>query len=247
MSSVLIVIPARFHSTRFPGKVLAPLGDKSVLEWCWTNAVKADVGPVLIATEDEKVVIAAREFGAQAVLTSPDCASGSDRVFEASRNIDSSFVINIQADQPFLTAETIKSVAQILKTNSKADLSTAVIPLTDPSRLKNPNVVKAALAQDRHCLYFSRSPIPFARNGQPDYYEHLGIYGFKKEALKKFVGLKPAPLETAESLEQLRALDAGMNIYASITSEIPCSIDTPEDLEEAKKILKDNLKTAETR
>ena len=122
-----------------------------------------------------------------------------------------------------------------------------MIPLTDPVRLKNPNVVKAALAQDRHCLYFSRSPIPFARNGKPDYYEHLGIYGFKKEALKRFVGLKPAPLETAESLEQLRALDSQMSIYAAITSETPCSIDTPEDLEEAKQILKNNLRIAETR
>ncbi len=247
MSSVLVVIPARFHSTRFPGKVLAPLGDKSVLEWCWSSAIKADVGPVLIATEDEKVILAAQKFGAKAVLTSPSCVSGSDRVFEASQNTDASFVINIQADQPFLTAETVRSVAQILKTNSKADLSTAVIPLTDPVRLKNPNVVKAALAQDRHCLYFSRSPIPFARNGKPDYYEHLGIYGFKKEALKRFVGLKPAPLETAESLEQLRALDSQMSIYAAITSETPCSIDTPEDLEEAKQILKNNLRIAETR
>ncbi len=245
MSSTLIVIPARFHSTRFPGKVLAPLGDKSVLEWCWANAVEAGVGPVLIATEDEKVVIAAKQFGAEAVLTSPNCVSGSDRVFEASKNTDFPFVINIQADQPFLTAETIRSVAQILKNNPKADLSTAVIALTDPLRLKNPNVVKAVLAQDNHCLYFSRSPIPFARNGKPDYFEHLGIYGFRKESLKKFIDLKPAPIEMAESLEQLRALDAGMTIYASLTSEIPCSIDTPEDLEEAKQILKTNLKIAE--
>ncbi len=245
MSSTLIVIPARFHSTRFPGKVLAPLGDKSVLEWCWVNAVEAGVGPVLIATEDEKVVIAAKQFGAEAVLTSPNCVSGSDRVFEASQNTDFPFVINIQADQPFLTAETIRSVAQILENNPKADLSTAVISLTDPLRLKNPNVVKAVLAQDKRCLYFSRSPIPFARNGKPDYFEHLGIYGFRKESLKKFITLKPAPIETAESLEQLRALDAGMTIYASLTSEIPCSIDTPEDLEEAKQILKNNLKTAE--
>ena len=101
MSSVLVVIPARFHSTRFPGKVLAPLGDKSVLEWCWSSAIKADVGPVLIATEDEKVILAAQKFGAKAVLTSPSCVSGSDRVFEASQNTDASFVINIQADQPF--------------------------------------------------------------------------------------------------------------------------------------------------
>ncbi len=248
MKPPLIVIPARFHSTRFPGKVLALLGGKSILEWCWTNAVKADIGPVLIATEDEKVVSAARDFGAKAVLTSPQCLSGSDRVFEASQNIDSPIVINIQADQPFLTAETIKSVAQVLQTNPKADIATAVIPLNDPARLKNPNVVKAVVCQDRHCLYFSRSPVPFARNGKPAYFEHLGIYGYRKEALKKFVGLKPSPIELAESLEQLRALDAGMTIYTSVCSEIPCSIDTPEDLEEAKQILeKTHLKIAENR
>ena len=248
MKPPLIVIPARFHSTRLPGKVLSLLGGKSVLEWCWSNAVKADIGPVLIATEDEKVVLAARKFGAKAVLTSPQCLSGSDRVFEASQNSDSPFVINIQADQPFLTAETIKSVAQVLQTNPKADISTAVIPLNDLERLKNPNVVKAVVCQDRHCLYFSRSPVPFARNGKPDYFEHLGIYGFRKEALKKFISLKPSPIELAESLEQLRALDAGMTIYTCISSEIPCSIDTPEDLEEAKQILeKTHLKIAENR
>ncbi len=248
MKPPLIVIPARFHSTRFPGKVLAPLGDKSVLEWCWTHAVKSGVGTVIIATEDEKVVLAARKFGAKAVLTSPTCVSGSDRVFEASQDSDSPFIINIQADQPFLTAETIKSVAQVLQTNPQADISTAVIPLNDPERLKNPNVVKAVVCQDKRCLYFSRSPVPFARNEKPDYFEHLGIYGFRKEALKKFISLKPAPIELAESLEQLRALDAGMTIYTCISSEIPCSIDTPKDLEEAKQILeKTRLKIAENR
>jgi 3-deoxy-manno-octulosonate cytidylyltransferase (CMP-KDO synthetase) len=235
----LIVIPARFGSTRFPGKVLADLGGRSILQWCWENAKKASVGHVLIATENEKVVTAAAAFGAHAVITSSKCVSGSDRVFEASRKHSADFIINIQADQPFLSSRAIKAVANILRKNPKADIATAVIPLKDPKRLANPNVVKAVMAQSGRCLYFSRSPIPFFRNGkEPDRFEHLGIYGFRRKTLERFVKLKPAPLEMTESLEQLRALDAGMEIHAAIVSEIPCSIDTPKDLKEAQKILK---------
>lgn len=235
----LIVIPARFGSTRFPGKVLAPLGGQTVLKWCWDNARQARVGPVLIATESERVLNAASGFGAKAVKTSPHCASGSDRVFEASRKTRARFIINIQADQPFLSARAIKAVARVLQKNPKADIATAVIALKDPRRLNDPNVVKAVMTQTGRCLYFSRSPIPFARGGgEPRRFEHLGIYGFRRKALKGFVGLQIAPLEKTESLEQLRALDAGMEIYAAVVSEIPCSIDTPSDLKEAQKILK---------
>ncbi len=234
----LVVLPARHGSTRFPGKVLKPLNGRTILEWGYRAALAANVGPVLIATEDRRVADAAKAFGARAVLTPESCASGTDRVFLAARKSREPFVINLQADQPLIKPRTLRRVADILRLNIDADMSTAVIALEDCERAKNPNVVKAALARDGRCLYFSRSSIPFSRDGGPlKQWEHLGIYGFKRKALERFVGLKPSPLEKAESLEQLRALEDGMSIFAAKVQDAPVAIDTPDDLRLAEKFL----------
>ena len=239
MKDCLVVIPARHGSTRFPGKVLAQLDGRPIVEWCYRAAIAAEVGPVMVATENDLVRRVVAAFGGECVITSPDCASGTDRVFEAARRTRTPFVINLQGDQPLIRPETIRKVAGILRDIRKADIATAVIALNDPSRLANPNVVKAALAGDGRALYFSRAPIPFARNGGPiGRFEHLGIYGFRREALERFVSLPPSALEKAESLEQLRALEAGMAIYAALVEDEPVAIDTPEDLELARKILR---------
>lgn len=235
----LVVIPARFGSTRFPGKVLASLGGRSIVEWCWRAAVRARVGPVLVASDDERVIRAVTSFGGRAVLTSCSCASGSDRVHRAARDRREPFIINLQGDMPFIKPSTLRRVARILRGNPAADMSTAVMPLPDERRSADPNVVKAVLARDGRAVYFSRAPIPYPRDGaKPRRFEHLGIYGFKRRSLERFVNLPPSRLERCECLEQLRALEDGMSIYAVVVSEKPVAIDTPQDLARAKRFLK---------
>lgn len=242
MNEALVVIPSRYGSTRFPAKVLAKLDGRSIVEWCWRAAKAAKVGPVLIATEHEKVAEHVRSFGGEVVLTSDKCVSGTDRVFEAARKfkVKTRFILNVQGDQPLIEPNTIRKVAQLLAKNSNADISTAVMPLSDPERIVNPNVVKAVLTAKGRALYFSRAAIPFERTGgvSARYWEHLGIYGFRRPALERFVSLKPSPLERNEMLEQLRALEAGMTIYAAVVSDHPVAIDTPEDLSRAEQLLR---------
>lgn len=233
----LIVIPARYGSTRFPGKVLALLKGKPVIEWCWRAAQAAQLGPVVVATEDQIVLRAVESFGGKAVMTSSACVSGTDRVYQAAKSFKTPFVINLQGDEPFIQTKTLRAVAQILRGNSGADMATAVTPLSDSKLIQDPNIVKAAVAGNGRSLYFSRSPIPFPRNkvSRP-YYQHIGIYGFRRAALKRFVGLAPSPLERTESLEQLRALEDGMSIFAAVVNDKTIAIDTPGDLRRASKL-----------
>lgn len=215
------------------------LGGISIVEWCYRAAKSARVGRVVVATEDRRVAKAVAAFGGQAVLTSANCVSGTDRVYEAAKAFKTPFIINLQGDQPLINPRTLRRVFELLKRYPQADIATAVIPLCDGGRADNPNVVKAALGQNGRALYFSRAPIPFPRNGAaPARYEHLGIYGFRRKALEAFVKLKPSPLEKTESLEQLRALENGMSIYAAVVSDVPGAIDTPADLSRAKKFLR---------
>jgi 3-deoxy-manno-octulosonate cytidylyltransferase (CMP-KDO synthetase) len=225
-------------STRFPGKVLANLDGKPIVQWCYTAALAADVGPALIATESEQVASVVREFGGTAVLTSDKCVSGTDRVYEAAKDRDEDIIVNVQGDQPFIKPGTIRAVVELLKKDPTIDIATAVLALTEEERLNNPNVVKAVLTEKGRALYFSRSPIPYARNGTPRRYEHIGIYGYRRKALERFVKLEPSPLETAESLEQLRALEDGMKISATVVADVPIAIDTPEDLKNAESFLR---------
>ena len=238
-SDCLVVIPARFGSTRFPGKVLALLGGRPVVQWCWQAACAAAVGPVLVATEDERVRRAVTAFGGQAVMTPASCASGSDRVAWAARSRREPFIINLQGDMPFVRPATLRRVAQLLRRDPAVEMATAVTPLPDGPRAADPNVVKAAIAGDGRALYFSRAAIPFPRDGgKLKRLEHLGIYGFRRQALKRFVSLRPSPLERCECLEQLRALENGMTIHAAIVAEQSVAIDTPADLVRAEALLR---------
>ncbi|MBI4371180.1 MAG: 3-deoxy-manno-octulosonate cytidylyltransferase [Elusimicrobia bacterium] len=237
MSRVLVVIPARMGSTRFPGKVLARLGGRPMVEWCWRAAVAARLGPVLVATESPKVAAAVRGFGGQAVLTPASCPSGSDRVWQAARGRREVLVLNCQGDMPLLSPATLRAVARELKTG-RADIATAVIPLSDERRARDPNAVKAVRSADGRCLYFSRAPVPHPRQGRARRWEHLGVYGYRRAALARFVALGPSPLEKTESLEQLRALEAGMTIRAAVVCDLPVSVDVPADLRRAARILR---------
>ncbi|MFA6092971.1 MAG: 3-deoxy-manno-octulosonate cytidylyltransferase [Elusimicrobiota bacterium] len=242
---LLVLIPARYGSTRLPAKVLRPLGGIPVVEWCRRAAVRAAVGEVAVATDHEEVLRSVESYGGAAVLTPVSCASGTDRVhaalktLERLRGVRYTHIINLQGDEPFIRPGTLKGVAALLREG--AQMSTAVVPACEEDA-DNPNVVKAVLAKDGRCLYFSRAPVPFLRPhaGAPPrrpLYKHIGIYGFSREALERFVGLKPSVLERVESLEQLRALEDGISIRACVVKDRTVSIDTAADLRRAGRML----------
>jgi 3-deoxy-manno-octulosonate cytidylyltransferase (CMP-KDO synthetase) len=238
----LIVIPARYGSQRFPGKVLAKLGGKPVLQWCWEAAVKARLGEVLVATEHEAVLAFARSIGARAVMTSPRCQSGTDRVYEASRGTRARFVINIQGDEPFMTAAAIKKALGKLESSPSCAIGTACVRIVSKEDIANPNCVKVAMNREGRALYFSRCAIPFhhplsAIKDAP-YYKHCGFYIYRRAALEKFVKLKASPLERLERLEQLRALEAGLGISVAEVAPLGPAIDSPEDLAAAERFFK---------
>ena len=237
MSGVLTVIPARMGATRFPGKVLARLQGRTMVEWCWRAAKAAKLGSVLVATDNKMVADEVRRFGGDAIMTPASCPSGSDRVWLAARKHREAVILNYQGDMPLIKPATLRAAVKAL--TKGVDIATAVIPLTDPKRRKDPNVVKAVLTKNCRCLYFSRSDIPFGRDGAAvDSWEHLGIYVFRRDALQRFIALPPSPLEKTEKLEQLRALEDGMLIRAAVVSESPVAVDVPADLRRAEKFLR---------
>ena len=229
----LAVIPARYGSTRFPGKPLALLAGKPIVQHVWEKCRASGVDAVIVATEDERIAAACRAFGATAELTRADHGSGTDRVAEVgARRREFDIVLNVQGDEPGMAPDVIRAVAKAVAEVS-CDIATAAAPLENEHDLTNPNVVKVVTALDGRALYFSRSPIPFHRDRTvqpPAYLRHLGIYGFRRDALQRVAILPPSPLELAESLEQLRWLQAGMSIHCALVSTFSVGIDTREDL-----------------
>ena len=240
----LIVIPARIGSTRFPKKVLQPLGSIPVIEWCRRAAVKADCGPVVVATDSKEVREIVIRFGGRAVMTPAGCRSGTDRAHAALGPCEKIFgrrfasVINVQGDEPFIRPQTIRKVTALVTGKSPAEMATAYFPLRDRRAANDPNRVKTAVSLKGRCLYFSRAAIPYGRNASPRFFQHVGIYGFTRNALARFVRYRPTPLEKTESLEQLRALEHGMIVMGARVAETSLSIDTPQDLARAKRWLK---------
>ncbi|MBI4347929.1 MAG: 3-deoxy-manno-octulosonate cytidylyltransferase [Elusimicrobia bacterium] len=245
MNDCLVVIPARLASTRFPAKVLATLRGRPIVEWCRRAALAARVGPVVVATDHPKVAHAVEYFGGEAALTPASLASGTDRVWAVARARRARFVINLQGDEPLIKAATIRKVAELLRDRPDADIATAIVPLADRKRYRDPNIVKAAVGADGRCLYFSRATIPYTRastnktvrGANQRRFQHVGIYGFRYPALRRFVELPPSPLERLECLEQLRALEAGMTIFAVKVNDRTVAIDTPGDMARAERTL----------
>lgn len=243
MSEVLIVIPARYGSTRLPGKALKLLAGKPVVQHVWEACVKAQVGEVLIATESPIVVDAVARFGAQGVLTSDTCQSGTDRVYEAAQNRPEQIIINVQGDEPFIAPTTVQKIAQLLQKEPACDIASAVAPTLDENKINDPNCVKAVLNTEGKALYFSRSRVPFKRelteeNKNIPYWQHCGIYGYQRKALERFVSLPPSPLEQLERLEQLRALEDGMSLKCVVIDAAGPAIDTAQDLQNAETYYK---------
>ncbi len=243
MSDVLIVIPARYGSTRLPGKALKLLAGKPVVQHVWEACVKADVGEVLIATENQIVIDAVAQFGAKGVLTSEACQSGTDRVYEAAKNRPEKIIINVQGDEPFIAPLTVQKIARLLQAEPQCDIASAVAPTLDENKINDPNCVKAVLNRYGKALYFSRSRVPYKRelteeNKRVPYWQHCGIYGYQRKALERFVSLPPSPLEQLERLEQLRALEDGMTLKCVVIDSAGPAIDTAHDLQSAEEYFK---------
>lgn len=231
----VILIPARLAAARLPNKPLADIGGKPMIVRVYERAMAAKLGPVIVAAGDQPIVDAIAAIGGKAVLTDPALPSGSDRIWAALQQIDKSgqydVIVNLQGDLPFIETETLQEILKLMQ-NPDIDIATAIAPIDNPEDIQKPNVVKVAVSGTR-ALYFSRSPIP---HGAGEYWHHIGIYAYRRKALRQFVALPPSPLEQVEKLEQLRALEAGMRIGAARVKTVPVTIDTPEDLESARKI-----------
>jgi 3-deoxy-manno-octulosonate cytidylyltransferase (CMP-KDO synthetase) len=232
MSKAVGIIPARWSSTRFPGKPLHQLVGKPVLQHVWERCRKAkNLDSLIIATDDMRIADAAFNWGAEVALTSRRHRSGTDRVAEVVRHATGfAFIINIQGDEPLIDPRLIDRLVEKLRCNAHPDIVTAAHPFENPAEASSPHQVKVVLDASGCALYFSRATIPFARNrSKIKYLRHQGIYGFRRDALLQFVKWKMTPLERAESLEQLRPLENGVKVHVLITAEGSPGIDTPED------------------
>lgn len=236
---IMGVIPARFHSTRFAGKVLADLGGKPVVQHVWENAKKSKMlDDLVIAADDERIIKEAEDFNAKAIYTSPDQPSGTDRLVEVVNPIDVEVIINIQGDEPMVRPEMIDELARTILEEKDVQMATLARRIEDTNEIKNPNVVKVLIDKNGFALYFSRSVIPYPRHEtMPIYYKHLGLYAYTKDFLFEFTNLPKSHLEMTEGLEQLRALENGYRIKVVETKFDTIGIDTPEDLEKAKQAM----------
>ena len=245
-----VIIPARYSSSRLPGKPLADIGGHPMIRYVWDRAGESNAERVVVATDSDEVLAGCEGFGAEAVMTDPDHASGTDRLEEVVRRLgldDDAIVVNVQGDEPLIPPALINQVAEALALNPDAAIATLCERITTAGELFNPNVVKVVMDDAGRALYFSRAPIPWARgvfdDGQvrdeipdtADYYRHIGIYAYRVSLLRQFVAWPPAPLEQTESLEQLRALWHGARIQVAVAHETPpAGVDTPEDLERVR-------------
>lgn len=238
MTKTAIIIPARYGSSRLEGKPLIVVEGKPVIQWVYEKAQQAKhADTIIVATDDERIFDAVKSFGGNVEMTSINHKCGSDRIKEvALRHPEISYIVNLQGDEPLIKPESIDEVAKSVKEDANADISTLIRKIT-PEEAENPNLVKCVVDINGFAMYFSRSKIPFKRNeGKSDFYGHLGIYGYKREALLKMTELPQSSYEMTESLEQLRALQNGMKIKTSVVDFIPVGIDTAEDLEKFKLI-----------
>jgi 3-deoxy-manno-octulosonate cytidylyltransferase (CMP-KDO synthetase) len=244
-----VVIPARFASTRLPGKPLLQIGDRPLLQWVWQSAVDSGAASVLIATDDERIRAAALNFGADCAMTSVHHVSGTDRIAETVRARGLSadaIVVNLQGDEPAMPAAVIAGVAQGLRDVAGADISTAAAPIRSLREFLDPNCVKALRDPEGRALYFSRAPVPWPRDSiaaeRPASFvgawRHIGIYAYRVRSLLQFAAWAPTPLEMTEKLEQLRALEHGMHVHVvTLPESPPAGVDTPEDLERVRASL----------
>jgi 3-deoxy-manno-octulosonate cytidylyltransferase (CMP-KDO synthetase) len=238
--STIVVIPARMAATRLPGKPLADINGRPMIVRVWERAVEADLGRVVVATDDAAIAAAVTAAGGLAVMTRPDHVNGSSRIHEALRTLRSTeeVVVNVQGDLPTVSPASVRAAFRPLA-EPAVDIATIAAEIVRPEERTDPNVVKVVgtpVAPDiLRALYFTRATAP---SGEGPLYHHIGLYAFRRAALDRYVALPPSPLETRERLEQLRALEAGMRIDVAIVDAVPLGVDTPADLDRARSILR---------
>jgi 3-deoxy-manno-octulosonate cytidylyltransferase (CMP-KDO synthetase) len=236
-----VIIPARYASTRFPGKPLADIGGKPMVIHVCERAAQSGAAAVHVATDDERIARAVRAHGHEALMTRADHPSGTDRVAEAALLLglrDDDIVVNVQGDEPLIASNLVLEVARTLHEKPDASVSSACHPIHDEASLGNPNVVKVVLDAKGYALYFSRSRIPYPREERAPCYRHAGIYAYRAGFLQRYAKLPPSPLEKVEALEQLRVLWHGHRIAVAVSeTEIPPGVDTPQDLEAVRRML----------
>jgi len=241
------IIPARWASTRFPGKPLHLIAGKPLVQHVWERCKACkSLDSIVIATDDSRILDAAKSFGADAVMTSANHPTGTDRIAEAATAFpEASYLINIQGDEPLIDPELIDQLADALISDSGVSMATAAnpLPLDDDTLMNDPNVVKVVMAHNGDALYFSRSPLPYRRSASPELqlYRHKGIYAYRRDFLEQFVTWKPSPLELAESLEQLRALENNARIKVLITDDESPGVDTLEQAQHIESLLLKNI------
>lgn len=251
-NSFAIIVPARYGSSRFPGKPLAPIAGRPLIEWVYLRAQQVrGAKRLVVATDDDRIAEAVLGFGGEAVTTSGEYETGTDRVAAVARTLDVDVVVNLQGDEPVFEPSTVESMVDRLASRPDLDMVTACHPITDGRELNDPNVVKVVMDRGLRALYFSRSPIPHgalggvsgeetpgvARPGEAAAYRHVGVYAFRKDVLLKFSGLPRTALEKSERLEQLRALENGMRIGLVVTAKPTLGVDVPEDVKKVEKEL----------
>jgi 3-deoxy-manno-octulosonate cytidylyltransferase (CMP-KDO synthetase) len=247
---VLAVIPARWASSRFPGKPLAEILDKPLVQWVFEQAQKASlVSEIVIATDDQRIFDAVRAFGGKAVMTSPDHQSGTDRSAEVAKNSECDIVVNIQGDEPLMPPENIDLVIKPLFSSLDLPVSTLMIAIRSLDEMFNPNICKVVVDDKGRALYFTRAPVPYDRDSWPDAihstntntdikgYKHIGMYAYRKSFLMQFSELKTSRLENLEKLEQLRILENGYSIQVMETDQNSVGVDRPEDLTEVAQLI----------
>lgn len=239
---VVGIIPARYASSRFKGKVLADLAGKPLVQHVWERAKHASLlDKIIIACDDERIKEAALAFGAEVVFTAKGHASGTDRITEVVNPLDCKIVVNIQADEPLIHPSMIDAVARVLQEDSNLCMATLIKRIDDKNELNDPNVVKVVIDKEGFALYFSRSLIPHRRSSAPNesvtYYKHIGLYSYTKDFLFTYTNLPESKLERVEKLEQLRVLENGFRIKTAETNLEIVGVDTPQDLERVKEIL----------
>lgn len=239
-----VAIPARYASTRFPGKPLTPIAGRTMLEHVWRRACEAGAEEVVVATDDDRIAAAAEGFGATVCMTRSDHSSGTDRLAEVAQAhgwSDEAIVVNLQGDEPLMPPVVLRQVAEDLAAFPDAALATLSVPLVDADERHEPNVVKVVTDRAGYALYFSRAPIPYSRMPEAaDAHRHLGIYAYRAGFLRQFSGLEPAPIERAEQLEQLRALWHGHRIHVTDAAAIPAAgVDAPGDVARVEAALQE--------
>ena len=251
MSKAAGIIPARWDSTRFPGKALHSIAGKPLLRHVWERCHRAKkLDRLIIATDDFRIAEAAFDWGAEVAMTSPNHASGTDRIAEVARKMKQfAHVVNVQGDEPLIDPKLIDRLVRDLQRDRNLGMITAAHPFEDSRDAQSPHQVKVVLNQSGDALYFSRAPIPFIRDAsaQPKYFRHQGVYGYRRDLLLRFVRWKTSPLEEAEALEQLRALENGVRIRVVMTGSGSPGVDTPEDARVIERLLKSAGRRARTR